>query len=1011
MKKTLIKFSLLMLCVFLAASVAYAAEKGTLKITIVDVEQGAALAGVPVVLSSPAMMGTKTSLSNVDGEVLFINLTPGIYQAKAELDGFKTVISKDIRVSLDEETVVNFTMETTEIKETITVSGAAPTVNTTRSTVSEHVSSDAVESLPVARDFIGYLQLAAGVNMVPNSGGKDTPDDPAGKGGMNYYDRGSQGIGETAFQGKRGSRDNLYFIDGVNITGMQSQTALLAFNNEVIQEQELLTSGVPAEFGGGKGVIGNIVTKSGGNKLSGSVNFYAQSKGLFLPYGGSDYSSARDDLNRDHTMLEGYEDNKYDTAFTLGGPIMKDKLWFFMSGQYRNDNNTFNLSESASTTEAGEEVDFGDKRGGVFGKVSLKLTRNDSLTFSYFLDQRKREGERDKNLIKTQARLQEWDSRVYSAHYQRVLSDNLLLDFRYGHYQWARDQMPRYPEAGIPTNVLYMAGSYPGIAEYNFGSYNGDSFNYKNTRDQLSLNIEWFKDNMRIKAGIMYTNENDEDKEFKQFGETLQQLDPGLSGVTLGELVNNGTWSLSEFRNRVLPRLNDNWDSTSASIDTNGDGVVSEAELGAATFNVMGEHGFNFTRNSDVRIGTNKVQAKRLTGYVMDDWKINDYFTLNAGLRMENHRYRDSEGGVILNMPWVFLPRVGLVWDIGGKGTQKLTAFYGHFSDPMPFGMIHFAGNISGQITHEQIWLNNAWYTYRVRGSEEERDARWVPNTKDGYSREFSLTHEIDLGNGLVMATQGYARMDRNIIEDYDLGAYIYGYQGDPNFGHLVLTYEDFGYPADGPPGGANYFLSNLIGGKRDIYGIDFELSKRFKNGSNLVFQYSFKYAEGNTQSDGNADLQGDIIEIDPRNPWMMGPTPGTIPHKIKIFGTYRTKFGLDIGAMLYWNSGWKYTESYVFLPGNYWIYLNYTENWVDDFAKTGQEKTPSYFQLDLKFNYKLKLSEKVALDLFLDIYNVTNSQTGFDVQYGRNDPDWAYQQVTELLLPMRFYLGARLRF
>ena len=82
MKKTFIKFSLLMLCVFLAASVAYAAEKGTLKITIVDVEQGAALAGVPVVLSSPAMMGTKTSLSNVDGEVLFIKLKQNLMDSK-----------------------------------------------------------------------------------------------------------------------------------------------------------------------------------------------------------------------------------------------------------------------------------------------------------------------------------------------------------------------------------------------------------------------------------------------------------------------------------------------------------------------------------------------------------------------------------------------------------------------------------------------------------------------------------------------------------------------------------------------------------------------------------------------------------------------------------------------------------------------------------------------------------------------------------------------------------------
>jgi hypothetical protein len=1008
MKKNVIKFSLLMLCVFLIASVAHSAEKGTLKIKIVDIEQGAPLAGVPVILSSPAMMGTKTSMSNVDGEVLFINLTPGIYEAKAELDGFKTVVATDIRVSLGDERTVTLTMETTEIKETITVTGQVSAVNTTKSAVAEHVSQQAVESLPVARDFIGYLQLAAGVNMVPNSGGKDTPEDPAGKGGLNYLDRGSQGIGETAYQGKRGSRDNLYFIDGVNITGMATQTALLAFNNEVIQEQELLTSGVPAEYGGGKGVVGNIVTKSGGNKLSGSVNFYYQSKGLYLPYGGGDYEAARDSLERDHTMLEGYEDNKYDTAFTLGGPILKDKIWFFTSGQYRNDAQTFQLSESASSTR--EEVDFKDKRGGIFGKVSLKLTRNDSFTFTYFMDDRTREGERDKNIVKNQHRVQDWNMGIYSAYYQKVLSDNMIMDLRYGHYWWKFDLVSRYPEAGIPDTLLYRADEYPNIEDYTFGGYNGSASDNKNTRDQFSLNIEWFPGKHRIKAGIMYSNEHDKDEVFFQHdGQRRQSLDPNLSGVTLGELVNEGTWARSEYEERVLPRLNTYWDETSEFFDTNNDGVVSWDELGAATFTTMNEHGLNFTREYDEQVGPNKVRAMRWIGYVMDDWKINDFLTLNAGLRVESHRYRNSEGGVILNMDWIMLPRIGLVWDIGGKGTQKLTAFYGHFSDPMPFGMIHFAGNISGRVMHEQIWLNNAWYTFRIRGSAEQRDCVWTPSTKDSYSREFSLTHEIDLGNGLALATQGYIRQDRNIIEDYDLFTYVTGIGA--GWEHLALTYEDFGYPPEGPPAGVNYFLSNLIGGKRNIWGIDFELSKRFKNGSNIVAQYSYKWAEGNTQSDGNADLQGDIIEIDPRNPWMLGPTPGTIPHKIKIYGTYRTKFGLDIGAMFYWNSGWRYTESYVFRPGSYWIYFNQPNDDWTDFAQTGQEKTPPYYQVDLKFNYALKLSERIFLDLFLDIYNVTNNQAGFDVQYGRNDPEWDYQEVSELLLPMRFYLGARLRF
>jgi hypothetical protein len=498
------------------------------------------------------------------------------------------------------------------------------------------------------------------------------------------------------------------------------------------------------------------------------------------------------------------------------------------------------------------------------------------------------------------------------------------------------------------------------------------------------------------------------DDTFYEFGEQRSSISSGLSGITFGEIYDTELWGRSEYDERLLPYLNTNWSPTSAAIDTNGDGVVSNSELRAVTFTDTNDHGLNFWRTADVQVGANKVKAQRWAGFIMDDWKINEFFSINAGMRMEIHHYRDSEGGVILDMDPVFLPRLGVIWDIGGKGNHKLTAFYGHVSDPMPFGMIHFAGNISGTVRHEQVWLNGDWYTYRIRGSAEVRDAVWTPNTKDSYSREVSLTHEIDLGNGLVMATQAYTRQDRNIIEDYDLFTYVTNI--DANYSHLALTYADFGYPDSGPPGTANYFLSNLIGAKRDIWGIDFELSKRFKNGSNLVFQYSYKWAEGNSQSDGNADLQGDFVSLDPRNDWMLGPTPGTIPHKIKIYGTWRTKIGLDIGALLYWNNGWRYTESYVFLPGRYNIYYNWSIT-DTEYVQTGQEKTPAYFQIDLKFNYRLKLSQRVFLDLFLDIYNVTGNQAPFDVQYGRNEPAWEYQEVTEILLPTRFYLGARIRF
>ena len=990
---------LILLSILMIASAAYSAEKGTLKVIVID-DEGNVLPGVSMTLSSPVMMGSKTLITSVVGEVFFINLTPGTYELKSNLPGFQAKTSTGIMVSLDRQTLLQIVLSPAVVEEAITVVAVSPLVDTTKSVIAEHVSHETVESLPIARDFVGYLQLAAGVNMVPNSGGRDTSQDPTGKGGLNYYDRGAQGAINVRGGGKRGSRDNMFFLDGVNITGLSAQRALMTFNNEVIQEQELMTSGVPAEYGGGKGVVGNIVTKSGGNRFSGSANFYFQPESLFMDFGGS----AHDDAD-DPTMLEGFRDNKYDTAATLGGPVLQDKIWFFLSGQYRNNSKDFQLSESASSTR--EEVDYGESRTGLFGKLSFKLTPNDSFTFLYFLDDYTKEGSRDKTIIKTRQPLYDYNMGTYSGYYQRVFGENLIVDFRYGHYWWGFERGPRYPDAGVEDTLWFMPDEYPTVENYMFGSYYLGSDN-KNTRDQLSLNAEFYLGKMRIKAGIMYSNEYDKDDEFYPLGERRTSLDPLLTGATLGELYDVGIMPNSEFDERLLPWINAHWDATAAALDTNGDGVVSNDELRAATMTAMGDRGVNFMRTYQSATGPNKVRAQRWHGYLMDDWKINDYFTLNAGLRIENHHTKDSKGETILHLDTVLLPRIGLVWNIGGRGTHKLTAFYGHFSDPIPFGMIHFAGNLTGQVREEQIWLNNDWYTFRIRGGEKQRDAVWTPSTKDSFSREFSLTHEIDLGDGLVIRSQDYYRGDRNLIEDYDLFTYVLNMPAA--YEDLALTYEDFGYPSTGPGPNINYFLANLYGGKRDVYGLDFEVSNRFGNGSFIVGQYSFKHAVGNTQSDGNADLQGDFISLDPRNDWMWGPTPGTIPHKVKIFGTYRTPFGLDIGALFYWNSGMKYTESFNFYPGPYDIYYNWPLG-GDQYVKTGQEQTQNYYQIDLKFNYGIRLKDVAVLDLFLDVYNITNNQAPIDLMYARNDPKWDYQEITEILMPLRLYVGARIRF
>ena len=320
----------------LFAAVAFGATYGTIKVTVTD-KEGSAIPGATVEATSPVFIGSRTAVTDASGTAVLTALTPGTYQVRVALSGFQTA-TLTTKVTQNETVELNRSLALASIAESITVTAEAPLVDTTRATVADEVTLQEVEALPVSRDYRGYAQLVAGVNVVPNQGGRDVPVDPASKGGNNYRDRTAEGR-----TGGTGSRDNQYYLDGLIITDIYSGEGSMSFNNEVILEQQVITSGIPAEFAGGKGFVGNIVTKSGGNEFSGSVNYYMMSPDFYSDFKSSD--------NRLHTSLE----DKNDAAVTFGGPIMRDRMWFFLSGQMLENSDEVQLSTSASPNGGVEE--------------------------------------------------------------------------------------------------------------------------------------------------------------------------------------------------------------------------------------------------------------------------------------------------------------------------------------------------------------------------------------------------------------------------------------------------------------------------------------------------------------------------------------------------------------------------------------------------------------------------------------------------------------------------------
>src|SRR3546814_1690927 len=149
-----------------------------------------------------------------------------------------------------------------------------------------------VESLPTGRSYQSYLQIVPGVK--PSPGGN-----PSSKSGVNYTD-----IGGTTGT----SPDNVYYLDGVDVTDPNSGTFGANFNSEIIQEQQVITGVLPAEYAVGSGLISKFVTKSGSDEFHGSIN----------------YSLQNDSMVADDKPNESAGFSPFDTALTSGGPIIKE---------------------------------------------------------------------------------------------------------------------------------------------------------------------------------------------------------------------------------------------------------------------------------------------------------------------------------------------------------------------------------------------------------------------------------------------------------------------------------------------------------------------------------------------------------------------------------------------------------------------------------------------------------------------------------------------------------------
>jgi len=275
-------------------------ETGAILGKVMD-DQKNALPGVSVVLTGKNLMGRREFITDAQGTFRFPALPPGEYVLRGTLQGFRTFEQTGIRLTTTVSLSIDLILIPSTVSEQITVQAKAPTVDVKSSeTASVTLSNEVLRNIPYSQFTADIVNLAPGVNdNVAYGASQDT------------------GIA--------------YTIDGVNVADPEAGSAWVFLDHNIIEEAKVMGVGLPAEYGNFTGVIFNLITKTGGNTLSGHIEFDYQGKKSDGAFWQANNSTA---YSNDFSGLTPPASRFLDGSVHLGGPITKDKLWFYTGAQW-----------------------------------------------------------------------------------------------------------------------------------------------------------------------------------------------------------------------------------------------------------------------------------------------------------------------------------------------------------------------------------------------------------------------------------------------------------------------------------------------------------------------------------------------------------------------------------------------------------------------------------------------------------------------------------------------------
>jgi len=400
---------------------------------VVTDDEGAPLPGVKVEASSPSLMGQQTAITSGKGTYRFVNLPPGLYKLVFILAGLQRVERENVKAMLNTTVTLNVTMKPATVEEEVTVMAESPIVDVKMSGMSSNFTLEDLENIPAGRhSFADIVKQAPGM-----------------------LSEGESGALRWSFAGS-GVEGNAFYFDGVDQSSPELGIPWTNPNQDIFEEVQVSGVGTAAEYGLITGAVINIVTKSGGNKFSGSVSHYGR------------YDFTTGDNNPDPEVDESFKRwYRYDLSFSLGGPIIKDKLWFF--GNYN--------IRRAKESEWQGDPDFvaKDIQDEAFFKLTSNINNKHKLVASFAYENEDFGEVPDPwNLPETVIK-EVVQTYIWNVRYTWLVSSNSFFDIKYSGW-WSPDHydvpvagadLDKRPHVDDATGVLSNAPGWSGKWDIN----------------------------------------------------------------------------------------------------------------------------------------------------------------------------------------------------------------------------------------------------------------------------------------------------------------------------------------------------------------------------------------------------------------------------------------------------------------------------------------------------------------------------------------------------------------